>query len=73
MNTDVHEYHLETEVRGGIERTILVIVTDIPIPPQTHIDKEMLPDIVQRIRQIYEDSGTTVDDVRLVHRNSDNA
>ncbi len=73
MQTEFHEHHLETELRDGVTRTILVITTDIPIPPKTHIDIDMLPVIVQKIRQIYVDSGRPFDDVRLVHRSADNA
>ena len=63
-----HVHRLETEMHDGMLRTILVIETDIPIPPQTHIDKDLLPQIVQQIGQKYLDKGRTIHDVRVVHR-----
>jgi hypothetical protein len=67
-DVEFNVHHLETEVRDGVRHTILVIETDIPIPPQTHIDKDVLPSIIQQIKQTYLDGGQTIDDVRLVHR-----
>jgi hypothetical protein len=67
-DVDFHVHRLETEVREGRPHTILVIETDIPIPPQTHIDNDMLPNIIQNIKQTYLDDGQTIDDVRVVHR-----
>lgn len=73
MNAEFHEHHIETEVRHGVTRRVLVITTDIPIPPETHIDKDMLPTIVQGIERDYADKGQSYDEVRLVHRGASNA
>lgn len=70
MNVDFHEHQLQRERRDGVEITVLVITTDIPIPPATHIDEEMLPIVVRKIKQSYIDRGERFDEVRLVHRNA---
>jgi hypothetical protein len=67
-DVEFHVHHLETEVHDGMPRTILVIETDIPTPPQTHIDKDLLPQVIQQIRQKYLDKGHTIHDVRVIQR-----
>ena len=67
-DVEAHTPHLKTEMRNGEPWTVLVIETDIPIPAETHIDKDNLLWIGQKIKQGYLDRGQRIDEVRLVER-----
>jgi hypothetical protein len=68
IEAEHHVHRLATEVRNGVTRTILVVETEIPLPPETHIDKDNLPQIVDAIKQSYVKDGKTIDEVRVVSR-----
>lgn len=67
---EIHEHSLVTELRDGVERTILIIVTDVPLPPQTHIDVDTLEGAIADLVAEYQAKGHTINTVRLVHRGS---
>ncbi|MGE0853654.1 MAG: hypothetical protein AB7O44_29240 [Hyphomicrobiaceae bacterium] len=68
MTVDHHIYSLETDVRDGVSHVVLVIETDIPLPPQTPIDKDNLPLVVSDILKGCVDKGWSFDEIRVVHR-----
>jgi hypothetical protein len=62
---EIHSYRLKAETRDGATRTVLVITTTVPVPPLTHIDRDVLATAERHIVKLHADKGVKIDEVRF--------